>query len=368
MAFVRWTGRCVYLFALAATLIASSTAYADIVTDDFSDGTDTGGDPVNNPTWSHLDGLVGSTGQAWNASTGAYRLTAPSNGVLGDDTLGFVGGHVGPSMSDVRVSMDIVDFHTTFTGGPPGPSFVNIMARSNGDNAFAALTGYAFGYDFVANAGGGELVLLRFDPGIDLNDMSAQRVHLDETKDYRFVLELIGNVIHGQVFNLTDGGVMIGEAFTNIATEGPVYASGTSGMFGYTESPFSTDFTIDNFRAETAVAGDYNRDGATDAADYVLWRKTVGQMTPQLAPETFEVIGMGLMMANGAVSGTCEFNTPNCEVIDDADYGVWSTNFGGSVADGGGSAPIPEPASGLLMLLGLSSLSFARHGKACGTK
>jgi hypothetical protein len=173
-------------------------------------------------------------------------MNAPSNGF---DSIGFVGSHVaGTSFDDVRVSMDLVDFHTTFTGGPPGPSFVQIMARSNGSNDFLGLTGYAYGYDPVANGGGGEMVLYRNDVNDPVKDIGSQRVHLDETKDYRFVLEVVGNVIHGQVFNLTDGGGLIAESFANIAGATNVYASGTSGVFGYTESPFETLFTFQTSR------------------------------------------------------------------------------------------------------------------------
>jgi hypothetical protein len=345
-------------FALVAALVIAAAPHARgvVVTDDFTDGNDTA-----NPAWTRLDGLVSSTGQTWDASTGEYELFAPSNGF---DNIGFVGSHVGPSFSDVRVSMDLVDFHTTFEGGPPGPSFVQVMARSNGDNSFLGLTGYAYGYDPIANAGGGEMVLYRNDPNDPVNDIGSQRVHLDENKDYRFVLEVIGNVIHGQTYNLTDGGILIAESFANIGAATNVYASGTSGVFGYTESPFDTQFTIDNFRTETAVAGDYTRDGSTDAADYVVWRKTVGQQSPQLNPTTFEVISLGKMDANGAVSGACGFNTPNCEVIDDADYNVWFTNFGASAGapGSGGAGQIPEPATATFAALGLmiASASFRR--------
>jgi hypothetical protein len=346
--------------ALAALIFcAPPGAYAVVVTDNFSDLNDTA-----NPAWTHLDGLVSSTGQTWDASTGQYTLYAPSNGF---DNFGFVGSHVGPSFDDVRVSMDLTDFHTSFNGGPPGPSFVQIMARGNGINDFLGLTGYAYGYDPVANAGGGEMVLYRNDVNDPVKDIGSQRAHLDETKDYRFVLEVVGNVIHGQVINLTDGGVLTAEMFNNIAGGPNVYASGTSGVFGYTQSPFETQFSIDNFRAETIVAGDYSENGSTDAGDYVLWKKTVGQQGPQLAPGSFEVISLGNMQANGAVSGACNFDKPNCEVIDGADYTVWRANFGKSVVAGSGvsSAAIPEPTSGALIILGLSSLLFAR-GRVSG--
>src|SRR5215213_1519369 len=206
MTFIRPVAPFLSSAALAALIFcAPPGAYAVIVTDNFSDGNDTA-----NPAWTHLDGLVSSTGQTWDASTGQYTMFAPPNGF---DNIAFVGSAVGPSFEDVRVSMDLVDFHTTFSGGPPGPSFVQIMARSNagsaGSNDFLGLTGYAYGYDPVANGGGGEVVLYRNDNSDPVKDIGSQRAHLDEGKDYRFVLELVGNVIHGQVINLTDGGVLV---------------------------------------------------------------------------------------------------------------------------------------------------------------
>jgi hypothetical protein len=148
MTFIMPVGRILFSAALAALIFCGSpSAFAVVVTDDFADGNDTA-----NPAWTHLDGLVSSTGQTWDASTGQYTMTAPPNGF---DNIAFVGSHVaGTSFDDVRVSMDLVDFHTTFSGGPPGPSFVQIMARANGSNDFLGLTGYAYGYDPVANAGG----------------------------------------------------------------------------------------------------------------------------------------------------------------------------------------------------------------------
>jgi hypothetical protein len=79
------------------------------------------------------------------------------------------------------------------------------------------------------------------------------------------------------------------------------------------------------------VVGDYNGNGVVDAADYVLWRKSLGQT------------GVGLA-ADG--NGNNQ--------IDAADYGVWRAHFGqtaGSGSDTIANIAIPEPATlGLLML------------------
>ena len=83
--------------------------------------------------------------------------------------------------------------------------------------------------------------------------------------------------------------------------------------------------------------GDYNRDGAVDAADYVVWRKSLGQSGPGLA-------------ADGN----------NDSLIDAGDYDVWRANFGTIFATGNGAitgaSQVPEPTSlGLL----LASFLFA---------
>ena len=79
----------------------------------------------------------------------------------------------------------------------------------------------------------------------------------------------------------------------------------------------------------TSVA-DYNRNGTVDAADYTVWRNTLGEM------------GTGLD-ADGDASGT----------VDDDDYDVWKTHFGEIAGSGsGGASPyhaaVPEPASAIL--------------------
>lgn len=78
-------------------------------------------------------------------------------------------------------------------------------------------------------------------------------------------------------------------------------------------------------------AGDYNDDGTIDAADYALWRDTLGSTTD--------------LRADGNHN----------DVIDAGDYEVWRSNFGQSTGGGGGGsaiAPVPEPASACLLAFG----------------
>src|SRR6476619_475473 len=89
----------------AYVTIATASVHAAAITDDFSDGNDTA-----NPTWTHLSAAVGSTGQSWDASTGQYRLKAPTNGIVSSgQQLGFVGSFTGCINSDVLVRADLVE-------------------------------------------------------------------------------------------------------------------------------------------------------------------------------------------------------------------------------------------------------------------
>lgn len=81
-----------------------------------------------------------------------------------------------------------------------------------------------------------------------------------------------------------------------------------------------------------ALAGDYNRDGAVTAADYSLWRKTLGSSVTRFAG------------ADGDGSG----------VIDQADFLRWRADFGAIAAAGTAfSVAVPEPTSFASLCLGL---------------
>ena len=90
----------------------------------------------------------------------------------------------------------------------------------------------------------GEVVLYRIN-GASLVDLGAQQVTLDPNKDYRFVLDIQGTQLHGQVFEI--GGGMVAERFATDAT----HASGFSGLFAYSQNPLPpVDVTWDNFSSQ----------------------------------------------------------------------------------------------------------------------
>jgi aryl-phospho-beta-D-glucosidase BglC (GH1 family) len=105
----------------------------------------------------------------------------------------------------------------------------------------------------------------------------------------------------------------------------------------------ATVFDQDNVTALTGGAGptgDYNGDGIVDAADYTVWRNTLGLGV--------DPVGSG---ADGNANGE----------IDDGDYLFWKEHYGDVIPPGsGGLAIVPEPA-GIFIALGWLLPLFARR-------
>jgi hypothetical protein len=214
--------------------------------DDFSDLNDT-----VNPTWTHLFGDVGSTGQSWDASTGEYRLEALSNGVASSaGNLGFVGSIAGPSSGDVNVVADLVEP----TGSPSAVAtgyLVGVMAHSNGSNVPGGLTGYLFAYNQSGVAGTPriEITKVRLGGSTSVVAASAAMPALDLlNKNYKFSLTSSGDTWTGNLYEV--GGPLVATTSGTDVNSGGVapFTSGFSGVFGISASLFPpVDATFDNF-------------------------------------------------------------------------------------------------------------------------
>ena len=120
-----------------------------------------------------------------------------------------------------------------------------------------------------------------------------------------------------QLVSITDAGAgsaatLLASAPTNTAFRGVVFVPSAPG----------------------GVSGDYNGNGVVDAADYVLWRN-------------------GGPLQNDPTAG-----------VQPADYDFWKSRFGATSGSGSGlgsSAAVPEPASAILLLIGVAAFGLRRR-------
>jgi hypothetical protein len=112
-----------------------------------------------------------------------------------------------------------------------------------------------------------------------------------------------------------------------------------NGMIGGAGRPTGErEFFFDDPQISSPLLGDYNQNGLVDAADYTLWRDTLGQSVPN---------GTG---ADGNGDG----------VVNQADYDVWKAHFGTSGAIAvSAPAPVPEP-NGVALFLTAELILFLR--------
>jgi hypothetical protein len=105
------------------------------------------------------------------------------------------------------------------------------------------------------------------------------------------------------------------------------------------------------------TTGDYNGNGVVDAADYTVWRDTLGQT---------------VAMAGDGADGTGPGGMPD-GLVDQLDYQFWKDRFGNVVPGAGGgsagglaaSVAVPEPgtlAVAMIVLLTVSSAAVYRNG------
>jgi hypothetical protein len=137
-----------------------------------------------------------------------------------------------------------------------------------------------------------------------------------------------------------------GDVFSILYTDGSRF-----GTFDNEQLPdlggglfFDVQYGLNAVRlAVLGVPGDYNYDSAVDAADYVTWRKRLGQSGPGLAAD-----------------GNAD------QVVDNWDYGIWRSHFGQTTGSGAvatadvPSGGVPEPMSVALLILAAACLSLPR--------
>jgi len=99
------------------------------------------------------------------------------------------------------------------------------------------------------------------------------------------------------------------------------------------------------WRRQQGLSGDFNRDGLVDAADYTVWRNSLGQQGILLA-------------ADGSGNGS----------VGPEDYAIWKTSFGLSGAGAAGSQSVPEPLSGVPVAAAMMTLCWRGVWSAAGAR
>jgi hypothetical protein len=113
-----------------------------------------------------------------------------------------------------------------------------------------------------------------------------------------------------------DPGLASGESVPLYDQRGPGFARIRDGNAAEDVVMDIGAFEVQEFIVGPELPGDYNGDHTVDAADYTVWRNTLGDEVENLFDG-----------ADGDGDG----------MIDPDDYGIWKSHFGESIMDGGGS-------------------------------
>jgi len=142
-------------------------------------------------------------------------------------------------------------------------------------------------------------------------------------------------------FGEREWGIPLDAVWSVNAPFGPTIPNPTFNLILWTDQALSdvTDVITYTLAAPPEVAGDYNDDLIVDAADYTVWRDTLGSTSD--------------LRANGDNTGT------SAGVIDQADFDFWKLNFGGG--SGAAATAVPEPTAAGLMLIGMLLVTATRR-------
>jgi autotransporter-associated beta strand protein len=127
--------------------------------------------------------------------------------------------------------------------------------------------------------------------------------------------------------------------------------TGTWGSLASTATHKSAFFTgtgllqVSTYVAPPSLVGDYNGNGVVDAADYTVWRDSLGSGT--------------------ALANRDPLNTGN---VSQADFISWRNNFGATLGSGAGSlatSAVPEPATIALVAMCVAFAASGARRRSC---
>jgi hypothetical protein len=209
----------------------------------------------------------------------------------------------------------IADVSTIPTGSPISFNFNDLpitYGKNDGDNLGVNCYGAV-----LVNNNGGTLTPVRV-PAIIVNYLAGQNeIQSDYGLPYEYQLSAVG-FMHTNSFG----------------TYFDAYNETVTGGHG------DADF-IASFDLPAGTPGDYDGNGKVDAADYVVWRKNLGN---------------SVTLPNDSTPGT----------VTQADYDVWKANFGSGAGAGASlsGGAVPEPGTLVLASMAIIALLGIRHRMA----
>jgi hypothetical protein len=302
--------------------------------------------------------LVAGTGSTWNVTTGGLTIGLPEGGFTTGPTSLTInpGGTVnvahnidldtnstlklqGGTLSAAEIGLNGLQFNGQFQW-TAGTLHVGIFRKSLTNQGGTLAPGHSAGRTTIdGNYTQQEAGSMEIEIGGTTENTQYDVVDISGFATLGGDLQL--SLINGftptalQTFTVMYSSGIMGE-FSNVANGQRIGVADGSGSFvvnygaGSTFDP--TEVTLSGFQA-VALPGDYNHNGIVDAADYTVWRDSLGST------------GAGLA-ADGNING----------VIDAGDYIVWKSHFGthaGSGAGGSTTTAVPEPTTLLMLLVGM---------------
>lgn len=256
-----------------------------------------------------------ANGALWKKGSGTLRLTGANN---------YAGGTT-VSEGTLLVS------NSTGSGTGSGPVLVNANgvlggigtmngvltvegALAPGANGIGQLRGSS------ANFSANSELRLEINSAVSFDRFNlAGALSIDPTATIKVQVGAGFTPAFGTQFTVISGAASLSGVFSGVSTTG-------GGSFG-------AKYIGNNVVLEvlSGLGGDFNNDGAVDAADYTVWRGKVGDPVGTLF--------------NGGGSG----------VVGEAQYGLWVTNFGSQLPSA--ASAVPEPTT-MLILLAACGLAF----------
>lgn len=302
--------------------------------------------------------LAGTTDGRINIPSGGNTLTY--NGVItgpgkfikmGDGTLSTASAHTYTGGTDVYGRLLV----NNTSGSGTGTGAVNVKTTATGLGTDGTLGGTGSVSGLVTVESGGTIApglsigTLTLAGGLTLNAGSLLGIELGAPTMGDLINVGGTTTINGGTVNVADAGGLGAGTYTILDYAGALGGSFSNLALGTTPAGFSfalmdTGSAINlSVSAVAGLLGDYNEDDIVDAADFVVWRKA-------------EQTGVADLPNDNDDPGN----------IGPAEYALWRANFGSTLPGSGsglGGGAVPEPASVVLVMLGMAAMAMGRRGR-----